>query len=605
MASYASEPRIPLATSMDSNVPETQEQPAIPWWTMWLVALAVGVVAGFGAVVFRGMIGGFHNLLFLGRWSFAYDTNVHTPASPWGAGIILVPLLGALIVAFLVKTFAPEAKGHGVPEVMSAVYYHDGKIRPVVALVKALASAVSIGSGGSVGREGPIIQIGAAFGSTLGQIIAMPVRQRAILIAAGAGGGIAATFNTPIGGILFAVELMLACVSPKSVMCVAISCVTATAIGRRFLGMLPAFNVPSLVAFQGSTEPLTLLVCVLALGVMIGLVACLTTRGIYWFEDRFDALPGNYYTRHMTGMLLVGLMFWGAMSFSDTLFGQPDHYYLQGVGYATILDVLDGGLTATGFLVALGLAKLLATCLTLGSGASGGIFSPCMFIGATLGAASAHALGWLFPGIAVNPVHFALAGMAAMVGSTTGATMTAIIMMFEMTRDYAVILPVVLAVATASAVHRWLLPSTIYTLKLLRRGEVVPQGLVAWRGELRARHVMSTRFVLLDEGAARDERLVADSLARGLVVLERGTDGNVRRLLEKHGPGGASLQRRLAVQVNEGVSLHEVLRLMTDADAHEVVVRAPGRASGSVDVIGVITEVELVAVSRADARLMS
>ena len=136
---------------------------------MILCVLAVGVIAGLGAVVFRAMIGGFHNLLFVGRWSFAYDANVHTLASPWGAGIMLVPVLGAIGVAFLVKTFVPEAKGHGVPEVMEAIYYKDGRIRPVVALVKSLASALSIGSGGSVGREGPIIQIGAAFGSTLGQ----------------------------------------------------------------------------------------------------------------------------------------------------------------------------------------------------------------------------------------------------------------------------------------------------------------------------------------------------------------------------------------------------------------------------------------------------
>src|SRR5262245_59808923 len=179
------------------------------WWVMILCALGVGVIAGFGAVVFRAMIGLFHNLLFLRQWSFDYDANIHTPPSPWGAGIILVPVLGAVAVAFLVKTFAPEAKGHGVPEVMDAIYHKEGRIRPIVALVKSLASAISIGSGGSVGREGPIIQVGAAFGSTLGQVIAMPARLRAVLIAAGAGGGIAATFNTPIGGIAFAVELML------------------------------------------------------------------------------------------------------------------------------------------------------------------------------------------------------------------------------------------------------------------------------------------------------------------------------------------------------------------------------------------------------------
>jgi len=162
----------------------TEPRPAA-WWVMLVSALAVGLIAGYGAVVFRAMIGAIHNLSFLGRLAFEYDANLHTPVPPWGFWIILVPVAGAIVVAFLVKTFAPEAKGHGVPEVMDAVYYHEGKIRPIVAAVKSIASAVSIGSGGSVGREGPIIQIGAAFGSSVGQIIPMPARQRAMLIAAG------------------------------------------------------------------------------------------------------------------------------------------------------------------------------------------------------------------------------------------------------------------------------------------------------------------------------------------------------------------------------------------------------------------------------------
>src|SRR5271169_820655 len=195
---------------------QTIEPKPTPAWALVLASLAVGVVAGFGAVLFRALIGGFHNLLFLGRFSLDYDANVHTAASLWGAWVIGVPVLGAVGVAWLVKTFAPEAKGHGVPEVLDAIYYHDGKIRPIVAAVKSLASALSIGSGGSVGREGPIIQIGSTFGSVLGQYIPMAVWQRITLIAAGTGAGIAATFNTPIGGLLFAVELILPEVSVRT-----------------------------------------------------------------------------------------------------------------------------------------------------------------------------------------------------------------------------------------------------------------------------------------------------------------------------------------------------------------------------------------------------
>src|SRR5246127_4486131 len=174
-----------------------------------LIAIFVGIVTGFGAIAFRGLIGFIHNLFFLGRLSFFYDANSFTPPSPWGVFVILVPVLGALIVTLLVTKFAPEARGHGVPEVMVAIYYAEGRIRPVVAAVKSLASAVAIGTGSAVGREGPIIQIGASLGSTIGQIIPLAAWQRITLVAAGAGAGIAATFNTPIGGVMFAVELMM------------------------------------------------------------------------------------------------------------------------------------------------------------------------------------------------------------------------------------------------------------------------------------------------------------------------------------------------------------------------------------------------------------
>ena len=188
---------------------------------------------------FRELIGLLHNLFFAGHFAFAYDANEFTAPSRWGAFVILAPVVGAVIVTFLVSNFAPEAKGHGVPEVMDAIYYSEGVIRPVVALVKSLASAFAIGSGSSVGREGPIIQIGSALGSTLGQIVAMPPGQRIALVAAGAGAGIAATFNTPIGGVMFAIELMMPEVSVDTFLPVAIATGAATFVGRWFFGDSP------------------------------------------------------------------------------------------------------------------------------------------------------------------------------------------------------------------------------------------------------------------------------------------------------------------------------------------------------------------------------
>jgi CIC family chloride channel protein len=455
------------------------------WWAMLLYALAVGVVAGFGAVAFRAMIGGFHNLLFLGQWSFDYDANVHTPPSPWGAGVILAPVLGAVGVAFLVRTFAPEAKGHGVPEVMEAIYYKGGRIRPVVALVKALASALSIGSGGSVGREGPIIQIGAAFGSTLGQMIPMTAGDRAVLISRRRRHIQHADWRPRLRRRAHAAG------------CDRNEHARRRALHRDrdvdrpfFFGALPSFNVPSLSLAHGPDFTLVALLLFALFGLLLGVLASAFARGIYWFEDRFDSMPGNYYTRHMSGMLVVGLVMYGFITLSQRTFGQPDHYYVEGVGYATIMDILRGDLTAPEFLLLLMATKLLVTCLTLGSGASGGVFSPAMFMGATLGGAFGSALQWIVPDLpawsAMSPAHFAYAGMAGMVGGTTGAVITGTVMIFEMTRDYTVIMPVILTVALACAVRNWLSPATIYTLKLVRRGEIVPQGLQVHMGRPRA-----------------------------------------------------------------------------------------------------------------------
>ena len=219
-----------------------------------LLAIVVGVITGFGAVVFRALIGLIHNAAFLGVLAISYDASVFTPPSPSGAFIILVPVIGGLIVTFLITNFAPEARGHGVPEVMDAIYYKEGVIRPVVAVIKSLASALSIGTGAAVGREGPIIQIGSAIGSTLGQIVRMAPWQRITLVAAGAGAGIAATFNTPIGGVMFAIELMMPELSARTFLPVALATGTATFIGRIFFGLYPAFVIPKELSTRLTTR---------------------------------------------------------------------------------------------------------------------------------------------------------------------------------------------------------------------------------------------------------------------------------------------------------------------------------------------------------------
>jgi chloride channel protein, CIC family len=467
--------------------------------TLSFLGFMVGIIAGFGAVAFRGLIAFFHNVLFLGKLSFVYNANIHTAAGPLGPWVILVPVAGAVGVVFLVKNFAPEAKGHGVPEVMDAIYYNSGIIRPVVAIVKSLASALCIGSGGSVGREGPIIQIGSSFGSTLGQVIRMPVWQRITLIAAGTAGAVSATFNTPIGGLLFAIEIMLHEVSVRTLVPVAISTATATYIGRFFFGPYPSFVIPALErpTFH-LLNPLVLLAYI-GLGAVAGVVSALYIKSIYVFEDFFEERLRNAYVRHMAGMFCVGVMMY-------LLLTQLGHYYIQGVGYSTIQDVLSGVLSQPYLLLLLFLLKLLATCLTLGSGGSGGIFSPSLYMGATLGAAYGVVLKYVFPGLALSPPAFAVAGMAALFAGATGAAVTSIVMIFEMTLDYNVILPMTLTVALGYGIRKYLSRESIYTLKLVRRGHWMPEALqVNLHYIKRVKEVMDTRFRILPAGTRINE----------------------------------------------------------------------------------------------------
>src|ERR1700684_3154951 len=296
-----------MTKAATASLMESEDSHQLPLAQLSLLALALGIVTGLGAVLFRDLIGLIHNLLFGGHAVVHYDANVFTAAAPWGALVILVPVLGAIGVTFLVTNFAPEAKGHGVPEVMDAIYYKGGAIRPVVALVKSLASAIAIGSGASVGREGPIIQIGSALGSTLGQIVRMPVGQRIALVAAGAGAGIASTFNTPIGGVMFAIELMLPEVSAETFLPVAIATGTATFVGRWFFGDTPAFHVPPIQAMPINSSALVVLLLFAVLGGVTGVAAAGFIRALNMAEDLFDLIKQRY-LRHMLGMLILGVL---------------------------------------------------------------------------------------------------------------------------------------------------------------------------------------------------------------------------------------------------------------------------------------------------------
>ncbi|HEY5347370.1 MAG TPA: chloride channel protein [Rhizomicrobium sp.] len=570
-----------------------------------LIAVFVGVVTGFGAIFFRGLIAVVHNLFFFGRFSTLYNANIHTPASIWGVLVILAPVVGGLGVVFLVRTFAPEARGHGVPEVMDAIFYQEGRIRPVVAVVKSLASALAIGSGAAVGREGPIIQIGASLGSSLGGAMRLQVWQRITLVAAGAGAGIAATFNTPIGGVLFAIELMMPEVSTRTFLPVALATGTATFIGRIFFGPRPAFNVPPVGTLSDHPSGVYILGLYAILGVVTGVGATGFIRGLHFCEEQFDRIV-NPYLRHAIGMGLVGVMMYLFLRFSG-------HYAIEGVGYATVQDILLSVLGAAPFLALLFMAKLAATSLSLGSGSSGGIFSPSLFMGATLGAAFGAVAQVLFPAAGVSVPAFAMVGMAAMVGGGTGAAMTAVTMIFEMTLDYGIVVPMIIAVAISIGVRRLLSRENIYTIKLQARRHFIPKALHANMFLVRrAGEIMDTDMLVLPQdmsfdafialpdhgGRVRHVVVVKGERITGVLrvntALRRGLEGALTSLSL-----GDVASAQFAIARAEDIMFNVIGRMWRKNAVMTVVVRTSGIPRPG-DVIGLITK-EHVADSVAES----
>ena len=570
-----------------------------------LLAILVGVIGGIGAVFFRALIALIHNVAFLGQVSITFDANQFTPPGPWGPFIILVPAIGGLLVVFLVENFAPEARGHGVPEVLDAIYYKEGKIRPVVAVIKSVASAFSIGTGAAVGREGPIIQIGATFGSSLGQLMEMAPWQRITLVAAGAGAGIAATFNTPIGGVMFAIELMMPELSARTFLPVALATGTATFIGRIFLGISPAFEVPQAFYLHSEQPPIQALLLFALLGALIGLAATAFIRGLVFAEDNFPKIK-NPYLRHFIGMTMVGLLMYG-------LFYYQGHYFVEGVGYASIQAILENNLTGFALLLGLFAAKLFATNVSLGSGASGGIFSPSLFMGATLGAAFGELVTIVGPVHGVDPVTCAIIGMAAMVGGATGAAMTAVTMIFEMTRDYDIIMPIIVAVALAIGIRRLLSRENIYTVKLVSRGHVIPKAMHANMFLVRHAEEVMDRSVLVlpaetdfaaflrETSAGGFKHIVVTSEDRIVGVLRVNTE--LRLGLEGAYSGvrlGDIAQKNFTVSRAKDVVFDVVDRMWRHGASMSIVTKGGRRVPRGGNIVGMISK-EHIADSVADS----
>jgi CIC family chloride channel protein len=419
---------------------------------MAVLAVIVGLAGGFGAVGFRYLISFFQTIAYGGE----NDLLELVINLPWYYRV-MIPALGGLIVGPLVYFLAREAKGHGVPEVMEAVALRGGVIRKRVVVVKSLASAISISTGGSVGREGPIVQIGSAIGSALGQFMKVSADRMRTLVGCGAAAGIAATFNAPIAGSMFALEVILGEFGLATFSPIVIASVVATAVSRAFLGDTPAFIVPAYELVSAWELPMYLV-----LGLFCAVVGVTFTKTLYRIEDLFDNFKFPEYLKGIIGGLILGA---GALLFPQIL----------GVGYGAIDQALMQKLSWW-LLLVLVLAKILATSITIGSGGSGGIFAPSLFLGAMAGGFFGAVVHYLFPGVTASPGAYSIVGMGAVVSATTHGPLAAILILFEMTGSYKIILPLMLACIIGTIASGQLLRDSIYTLKLARRGVDIKEG---------------------------------------------------------------------------------------------------------------------------------
>lgn len=418
-----------------------------------VLAGGIGIAAGLIAYLLLKLIGLFTNLFFFHRLSAEFTSPMTHHLGGW---VILLPAAGGIVVGLMAKYGTSKIKGHGIPEAMEAVLTNRSRIHPKVAILKPLSVAVAIGTGGPFGAEGPIIQTGGAVGSLVGQLVHMTAAERKVLLACGAAGGMSATFNTPIAGVVLAIELLLFEFRPRSFIPMVVASTLATATRFEVLGRRAMFETGAVDFGIPSSLPYYIL-----LGIVCGFAAVGFSRALYWVEDRFEQLPIDELWWPALGGLGLGVI----------------GYFVPrvlGVGYDTISDILNEKL-ALNLLIGIMVFKSLALLVSLGSGTSGGLLAPMFMSSAALGAAFAMGLNVLIPGAHLAPGAFALVAMGAVFGAAANATFTFIIFAFEITRDYNAVLPLMFVCVIASGIARHFMKQSIMTEKLARRGLRVNQ----------------------------------------------------------------------------------------------------------------------------------
>jgi CIC family chloride channel protein len=471
---------------------------------MSFLAAAVGLVAGLVAYVLYKLIGLFTNLFFFHQWSATFRSVGGHHLGYW---VIGVPVVGGVIVGIMAKYGTSKIKGHGIPEAMEAVLVNRSRIEPKVALLKPISAAIAIGTGGPFGAEGPIIQTGGALGSLVGQALHTTAVERKVLLACGAAAGMSATFNTPIAGVILAIELLLFEFKSRSFIPLVIASTLATAVHMLLLGPGPMFQVGSVDFAIPRALPFYLV-----LGPLCGLAAVALSKALYWVEDTFEKLP-------------IDELWWpaiGALGLGIIGFFVPR---VLGVGYDTIGDILNGNLAWKLLLVVM-LAKFAALVISLGSGTSGGLLAPTFMWSAAMGGLFAMIGNHVFPSAHLSPGAFALVAMGAVFGAASRATFSFIIFAFEITRDYNSVLPLMLVAVIADGIAMLCMPrSSIMTEKLARRGLRVHQDY---------------------EADVLSQVLVAETMERDAPVIPAGTKvGEVADRIARHDPAVARYEAML------------------------------------------------------------
>jgi len=531
------------------------------------LAALLGGLGGGAAWVLLRLIGLLTNLALFHRFSWTLPSFTQLHPGPW---IVVAAVTGGLLVSLLAR-WSPVIRGHGIPEAMEAVLVRQSRIAPRAALAKPVSAALAIGTGGPFGAEGPIIVTGGALGSLLGQVLHVSPAERKILLACGAAAGMSATFGAPLASVVLAIELLLFEFSTRAFIPLVVAATVASGVHSALFGSGPLFAVPA-HDFAG----LRLLPWFVVLGLGCGLLAVVVTKGLFLVEEGFRKLPVSEFWHPVIGAVgfaSIGLLVPRAL----------------GVGYDAIGDVLNDRL-ALGAIAVLAVAKLVAWWIALGSGTSGGTLAPLLLIGGSFGSLLGFAAGAIDPKLGLSPGAFAVVAMAALFGASTRATFTAIVFLFELTADYQIILPLMLAAVVADIVAAALLRESLMTEKLARRGlKVQTEYAVDVLGTTLVRDVMTTEVDTLPATATVGDarRKIAAGRHGAYPILDDGRCvGIVARgdlLLREAGeeePVAAVASRDLVTVGPEDTVLRALERMLQEEVDHLPVVTPDGHLQG-------------------------